>query len=351
MNDTESEALEPAAVLVSRPPTAWGRHGASIVGLAVSVAILVALYRNLNIRLIGEALLGADKVWLVVSIAMILPITLLRAVRFLWVAPPGALPGVGEAMRLTLVASALNVFLPAKTGDLVKSYFVASRGHTAPGVAISIIVYERLCDLFGLITWCLLGLVIGRPEVADIPAWFWWGLAAFGAFCLLLICSEQAAVIVRSIIARTFTHRRLRKIRELADGWPDLLRVLHGRRRWIIPFSLLLWFAHVFQIWMFTVALSVPVPVEACASLAALALMAGQLPLTFAGLGTRDVALVVLLSPYMAQESAAAMGVLVATRNFLPPLIGLPIVGPYVSTVVDEARRWRRGVDARKVER
>ena len=64
-------------------------------------------------------------------------------------------------------------------------------------------------------------------------------------------------------------------------------------------------------------ALSVPVPTTVFVSLVAVALMAGQLPFTIAGLGARDVALVVLLSPYMAPESAAALGVLVATRE--PP--------------------------------
>ena len=230
MNEAESDTLETTTVLVSRRRTGWGRYVARLVGLAVSVGIHVALYRNLDVRLIGEALLASDKLWLVVSIAMILPITLLRAVRFLWVAPHGALPGVAEALRLTLVASALNVFLPAKTGDLVKSYFIASRGKTSAGVAISIIVYERLCDLFGLITWCLLGLVVGRPEVAEIPSWFWWTLTAFGAFCLLMICSEQVAEVVRRIIVKTVTHRRLRKVRELAEGWPDLLRVRPGSK-------------------------------------------------------------------------------------------------------------------------
>ena len=135
MNEAESDTLETTTVLVSRRRTGWGRQVARLVGVAVSVGILVALYGNLDVRLIGEALLASDKLWLVVSIAMILPITLLRAVRFLWVAPHGALPGVAEALRLTLVASALNVFLPAKTGDLVKSYFIASRGKTSAGVA------------------------------------------------------------------------------------------------------------------------------------------------------------------------------------------------------------------------
>jgi hypothetical protein len=112
-----------------------------------------------------------------------------------------------------------------------------------------------------------------------------------------------------------------------------------------VPFSLLLWLAHLTQIWMFTVALSVTVPFTVSASLSAVALMAGQIPLTFAGLGSRDVALVVLLAGYMPPESAAAMGVLISTRGLLPPLIGLPIMRPYMASVVDEARKWRKALE------
>ena len=342
MREVRSEALEPAAAPAARRRTGWRRPGASLVSLAVSGTLLVVLYRSMDMRLIGEALLRADKVWLVISIGMILPITVLRALRFLWVAPAGALPGVGEALRLTLVASAFNVFLPAKSGDLIKSYFVAKRSETSAGVAIAIVVYERLCDLFSLIAWCLLGWLVGRPQVAGVPPAFWVLLGGVGAVCAVLISSERAAALSRAITARALPHRKLRGLRKLAEGWPDLLHVLRGRRRWIVPFSLLLWLAHLFQIWMFTVALSIHIPFTVCASLSAVALMAGQLPLTFAGLGTRDVALVVLMSRYMSPESAAAMGVLISTRGFLPPLIGLPMMRPYVVSVVDEAQPWRR---------
>ena len=118
--------------------------------------------------------------WLVVSVGMILPITFLRAVRFFWVAPPGALPGVGEAFRLTLAAGALNLVLPAKAGDLLKSYFVATRSHTSAGVSVAIVVYERLCDLFGLIAWCLLAWVVARPVAPGVPAAFWMLLGVVG---------------------------------------------------------------------------------------------------------------------------------------------------------------------------
>ena len=146
----------------------------------------------MDVRLIGDALLSADPLWLVVSVGMILPITVLRAIRFFWVAPAGALPGIGEALRLTLVASALNVFVPAKAGDLIKSYFVAKRSETSAGVAIAIIVYERLCDLFGLIFWCLLGWLVGRPAVPGLPRAFWPLLGAARRVVRLLHCRRSA---------------------------------------------------------------------------------------------------------------------------------------------------------------
>jgi uncharacterized protein (TIRG00374 family) len=274
---------------------------------------------------------------------MIVPITVLRAIRFLWVAPKGALPGLGEALRLTFAASALNVFLPLKAGDLVKSYFIATRTSTRTGTAVAIIVYERLCDLFGVVIWCLIGWAIARPDVAGLTPVFWGMLAVLALMFGLLISSHRAAEMFRGVIEAVLPERaRLRRVRELAHGWPDLLELLRGRRRLVVFFSLLLWLTHLTQLWLFTVALSVQIPFAVCASLAAIALMAGQLPLTIAGLGTRDVALVVLLSRYMPAETAAAMGVLVSTRNFLPPLMGLPVVRPYLASAVDEARRWRR---------
>ena len=91
--------------------------------------------------------------------------------------------------------------------------------------------------------------------------------------------------------------------------------------------------------------LAVPIPFIVCASLSAVALMAGQLPFTVAGLGTRDAALVVLLANYMAPESAAAMGILIATRNLVPPLIAIPMMRPYLTSTLGDARRWKKAAE------
>ncbi len=340
-----AEPLDTPAVPAAMPRPGWRPRAGTLAGLAASAILLALVYRNLDVRLVAATIARANAVWLVASVAMILPITFLRAVRFFWVAPAGALPGITEALRLTLVSSALNVFVPAKAGDLVKSYFIAKRSRTSAGVAVAIVVYERLCDLFGLITWCLLGWLVGRPSTASLPAAFWAALAAIGLVCVVLTLSDRAAGMVRAIISRVAPARLPRRARDLAEGWPDLVRHLRGRRAWIVVYSLLLWLTHLLQLWLFTRTLGADVPFTVSAALSAVALMAGQLPFTFAGLGARDLALVVLMRPYMPAEAAAAMGLLTATRNLLPPLMGAPMMGPYLSSAVEDARRWRRGLE------
>ncbi|NOT44278.1 MAG: flippase-like domain-containing protein [Acidobacteria bacterium] len=342
MPDTHTDLLEPPATQAS----GWRRRAAGLAGLLVSGGLLAVLYRSIDARLVGEALARSNPSWLIVSVGLILPITVVRAFRFLWVAPPGALPGAAEALRLTLVSSALNVFLPAKTGDLVKSYFLANRGTTSPGVAVAVVAYERFCDMFALIAWCLVAWAIARPVTPGVPLAFWGLLAVVGLGCLVLVLSERMGAALCAAVERALPSARFRTLHALASGWPGLLRLLRGRRLGIIGFSLGLWLAHLFQIWLFTVALSVDVPLAVSMSLTGVALMAGQLPLTVAGVGTRDVALVVLMARYIPPQTAAALGVLVASRNLLPPLFGVPLMRAYLTTVVADARRWRQQVGA-----
>jgi glycosyltransferase 2 family protein len=336
--ELSDEALQPPAAPLPDPRRVRAPSFATIVSLAISATLLTVLYRGLNLTVVAESLRGADLPWLAVSLGMIVPITVLRAIRFLWVAPAGMLRA-GEALRVTLVATALNAFAPAKTGDLIKSYLVAKRG-TSAGVAVAIIVYERLCDLLGLIFWCMVGWVLGAPRAAAVPAAIWPLLGTVGVVCALLTSSEQVANLGCAVMARALPGG-LGKVRHLAAGWPALLQLLRGRRGRVMLFSLFLWLVHLVQIWMFTLALSLRIPFLACASLSAIALMAGQLPLTFAGLGARDVALVVLLRGHTTPEAAAALGLLIATRNLLPPLAAIPIMRPYIAAVLVDARRWR----------
>lgn len=81
---------------------------------------------------------------------------------------------------------------------------------------------------------------------------------------------------------------------------------------------------------MFILALRTSVPLIESLALSPLAILAGLIPLTFAGIGTRDAALVFLYAAFLSAPEAAALGLLCTARYFLPALAGLPFLNRYV---------------------
>jgi hypothetical protein len=88
-------------------------------------------------------------------------------------------------------------------------------------------------------------------------------------------------------------------------------------------------------------ALGVEGPALVWAAVAArvpIAILAGLVPLTFAGVGTRDAALVVLLGPLVGADVAAALGVLFLLRYLVPGLLGVPLLPRVLRATASLAR-------------
>jgi len=123
------------------------------------------------------------------------------------------------------------------------------------------------------------------------------------------------------------------KIAKLATAWSEMHRYFWAsptRLAKVAFTSVFIWFLHLLQIWMFILALRAWAPFLANLALSPLAILAGLLPLTFAGIGTRDAALVLFYAPYFDAPIAAALGLLCTARYILPALGGLPFAGSYL---------------------
>ena len=110
--------------------------------------------------------------------------------------------------------------------------------------------------------------------------------------------------------------------------WSDPIRVTG-----VALLSIFLWFLHLLQIWIFILALRAFVPFTGNLGLAPLALLAGLLPLTFAGIGTRDAALIVLYRPYLRPANCGRAGNLCTARYFIPALAGLIFLPRYLARI------------------
>jgi uncharacterized protein (TIRG00374 family) len=156
---------------------------------------------------------------------------------------------------------------------------------------------------------------------------------------------------VRSLAvgALSFAHRlapkRLRPgIENLREAWDEMHKYFWSQSRMLVWIALLtvgIWSINLVQAWIFIRALGGHVPLMHSFGLTPLAILAGLLPVTFAGVGTRDVAVVYLYSDYLDPATGAALGLLLTLRWVLLGLAGLPSLG----TVMSKIRRPAEGAD------
>lgn len=313
-----------------------------LLSLLVSGLILALIYWKIDFAALLQAFQTCNRAWLGVSLAMVVPITLLTAWRLQQLVPAGGL-GWGEANRLILAASALNMVLPSKMGDIAKAYFMRDRGHLSGSLALSLVVFEKACDLLSLLLWCAFGLLL-YPQ----KDWLFWVMGATVVtglvLGLLLLGSPQfAGLFFRA--GQAIAPKKLRaKLGQLSYSWREMHDYFwqdRARLLTVTATSLFLWFLHLLQIWLFILALNAWVPFLSSLALSPLAILAGLMPLTFAGVGTRDAALIAFYAPYFDAATAAALGVLCTSRYLLPALGGLPFLNQYLTALKGDQKSAR----------
>ena len=304
------------------------------VSIVVSVAILLYIYTQIDLDNLLQVFQNCDRLMLIISLAMVIPITLVTSWRLQQLVPQRSI-GFLEANRLILGASVLNMVLPSKMGDLAKSYFMAERSNLSGSLALSISIFEKACDLLSLLLWCVFGLVLYPAK----DGLFWTmtiGVLLGFIMGLLLLSSQQFANWFFHFTIKFAPKTIGKKLQTMQASWGEMHQYFWSDRQQlglIASTSVFIWFLHLLQIWLFILALKAVVPFLVSLALSPLSILAGLLPLTFAGIGTRDAAIIYFYQDYFSEATGAALGLLCTSRYFIPALIGLPFLGQMLGAV------------------
>lgn len=298
------------------------------VSLVISVAILLYIYAQIDVANLFQVFQNCDRLMLAISLGMVIPITLITAWRLQQLVPKRSLRFL-EANRLILGASVLNMVLPSKMGDIAKAYFMSDRSNLSGGLALAISIFEKACDLLSLLLWCVFGLILYPAK----DTLFWTmtlGVATGLTLGLLLLGSQQFADLFFNL-AIGFAPKSLKiKLRKMQASWQEMHNYFwHDKQQLLLisSTSVFIWFLHLLQIWLFILALKAYTPFIVSLALSPLSILAGLLPLTFAGIGTRDAAIIYFYQDYFSEATGAALGLLCTSRYFIPAVIGLPFLG------------------------
>jgi uncharacterized protein (TIRG00374 family) len=300
-----------------------------LVALAVSIALLALIWFWVDPAAIWAAIQGVSPGWFWSAVLFSIPLTLATALRFRILS--AARISIGQSVRLILAASTLNMVLPSKMGDIAKAWILRQRNDLSGGQALALVVLEKLLDLWALLAVGVFCLSVARPPVPGLPLVIAALCGGAAALLFLMLSGERSLSLVRRLTARLPALDR--RVAGLASEWHALV---HGFRRrpvkavGLVAGSLLLWVGHLFQLWLFARAIG-DVPPGISMALSVIAILAGLLPFTFAGIGTRDAAFVLLFGPFLGTGGAALLGLFATLRYLLPALAGLPFVSDFWS--------------------
>ncbi len=294
----------------------------SVVQIALTVILLVALVRLLDPAKLRQLLQAANPVWLTVGFVILVTQQIISAER--WRLVVVALSAPQYRMSFYLFWQGLSMLcsmvLPSIIGaDLVRTY--ALSGRTPIGTVVRIVLIDRALGLLALATLVIVSVLI-------LPRFF------VGQPLLLLsvaiaVCGPATYLVLTRLVPRLKGSQRL----VLAAGQLglDLRRTVEGAgSARVILISLSLHLLSVFAFLALGNAIGMPeVDLVHYLAIVSCALLVTIIPISIGGWGIRESALVIgfgLLSvePERAFTLSATFGLLVMLSSAVVALLGIP---------------------------
>jgi uncharacterized membrane protein YbhN (UPF0104 family) len=301
-----------AAAPRASSPAVVGRG--MVIVLVITAVVLVSLAQWAGTRDVVGLLAGLSAGHLLIATLLTLVLPFSHAWRFqAALAATGHQLGFGRAIRLTMAVWPISSLTPAKSGDLVKAYYLQDR--VPATITAGALLAERAVDL---VIWGALSLVASLAFQVVV-------ISAFSAAVLGGILTFLFAVVPRSERLpipnrwREQMHQLLWSIRGIAQR-PRLLALMSA-------LTLLNYAVTVLVTAVLFSGLGVDVPLTFVTAAILPVVFAGMLPFTLAGMGTRDSVLILLFGGYASAAQSLSVGLLHALFfRWLLSLLGLPFL-------------------------
>jgi glycosyltransferase 2 family protein len=320
------------------------RSPRTVVSFGIGAAIVAFLVTRLDIepREVWANLRRADPLRVALAVGVYYSTFMLRSVRWKFMLEragaargrTGTLPGYPRFVEIFLLAWFVNCVVPAKLGDAYRAYLVRQDAGVPIGTALGTILAERLIDL------CVLFLAMSTAGLlafrGDLPSQvlqtmlFGVGLIVLAIGIVVVVLVWRPDRLERLLPSRLRGHLepfRAASLASLASPWRS------------VGISGLIWLFDGVRLYLVATALGAGVTAPLSLFVSLMAALATTLPVTPAGLGVVEAAMVVVLKLVDVPSSVAGS---VALVDRLITFWSLVLVG-----IVLYVRRVRREMAGR----
>jgi uncharacterized membrane protein YbhN (UPF0104 family) len=336
-------ARHPATVLAVLLMARGGAAKMASLGIAGLLALALLYYsvRNVEWRQVGQIVTGARPEGLLLAGCIATATLCVRACRWRLLLNAEGTLGFGVTFWATAAGYFGNNFLPARAGELVRTYMISARSGLDNAYVLATALSERAADAVGLV---IVGAVVVL-SLPDPPGWLARGARPFailalagglGIACLPLLGSVGRAAIERAPLSARLRIRLIAMMDQALRG----MRAFHDARRLsaFLALTAVIWCLDVVSTVVTARALGLSMTVSAACLLIASLGLGTALPSTPGYVGIYQFVAVTVLVPFGLSRTDAVAFILVAqAMNYV-------VIGVWGSLGILRYRRARHHV-------
>lgn len=290
----------------------------------IGVLVFIAVLLNSDLPEIAAAIAGADPLPLAIVLAIHVPIILLKSGKWKIITHAYEKPaGFVECAHAWLVGFVIGIVTPGRIGEVSKAYYL--RKGMSMGRAMATVVVDRITDMTVLFILAILGAVSFMYSGALSGNVMLLLLALFAAFILAAFffltrkdaVGRMAGPLFRRFVPLGHKDGMRATFHDFYLGMKDI-----RKRAYLVPVSMLIsvisWLIIIMQYSLIALALSLQIDYLFLLSVIPVVILLDTLPISFSGLGTREVALIFFLGIIQVPlESVVSLSILVFLVNYM----------------------------------
>ncbi len=289
--------------------------------LFAAVALIVLLMM-VDVREAAQSMSSADMSLVVMGVFMAVVAQVFASWRWMQLANVDtSILRFFQSLRRTFVGYLYGTVLPGQiAGDVVRTSMAIKGQKERAHLAASVLV-DRLVGLFGLVTLGIIGALLSSSDTPVVDAVLFVFLALmFGGISFLVFWSRR--VTERELDVESFAQKVDRVARRLFGAIGDFSRNRVALAKAFVM-SLLVQGSLSLSAWLLAQSLGAGLSVATVAWVYAVVLVIQVIPITIAGLGTREGALIVMLGAVgVGRHDAFALSMLIFLANVVTAGIG-----------------------------
>ncbi|RLI95948.1 MAG: hypothetical protein DRO99_05185 [Candidatus Aenigmatarchaeota archaeon] len=290
----------------------------------IGIVIFIAVLLSTGIMDIVDIIIRADPALLLIVLSLQIPVIVIKAGKWkILTHAYGRGASLKECIQSWLVGFVIGIVTPGRMGELSKAYYLKDR--ISLGRGIGTIVVDRIADISVLFTLAILGTILfiysGFLEM-DIIYLLVTLFVVFIALTLFVLAKGDlvkrfAGPVFRRIVPHRHKPGMRKTFHDFYTGLGDI------RRRWqlvavSVALSFVSWSFAILQYKLIATALSLQIGYLFLLSVMPLVTLLDTLPISFSGLGTREIALIIFLGMLnVSAGEAVSFSVLIFLLGYL----------------------------------